>query len=102
MMTWIGPAVLAATISVVVPVQIETAAASTSPFAVRASLLSNASSRSTDISARRHVRRYHHSHHAGYRPYRDGYRPYYPRYYARPYYYEPAPFPLGFSFGPFW
>ena len=55
--------------------------------------------KATDFSARRHYRRYD----------RYGYRPYYrPNYYARPYYYRPypydapAPFPLGFGFGPWW
>ena len=110
MMKWIGPAVLAAMVIVGGPIRIESAAATSSPSAERASSVSSASTTSTDISARRHVRRYHHNYHSGYRNYRYGYRPYYPRYYARPYdyepypYYAPAPLPFGFSFGfgPFW
>ena len=103
MLTWIGTAGLAM-IVLVGPGRIESiAATSPSPSAVRVSQASNASTRPTDISARRHVHRYHRHHHSGYRPY-------YPRYYARPYRYEPAPsyapvpLPFGFSFGfgPWW
>jgi hypothetical protein len=53
----------------------------------------------TDLGARRHARHYR----------RYAYRPYYrPYYYDRPYYYRPypyvapAPFFLGFGFGPWW
>lgn len=65
----------------------------------QASVISDA----TDFSARRY---YRHHYHYGYRPYvRPYYQPYYyarPSYY-RPYpYYAPAPFPLGFGFGPSW
>jgi hypothetical protein len=55
-------------------------------------------SSATDISSRRHHRRYHHL---------DGDRPYSgPYYYDRPYYYRPypyaspAPFVFGLGFGP--
>ena len=121
MVNWIATAVLAMIVVVVGPGRVESiAAASSLPSAALASQTSGASIRSTDISARRHVRHYHHHryYHTGYRHYRYGHRHYhrygypryYPRYYARPYYYEPAPYyapaplPFGFSFGfgPWW
>jgi hypothetical protein len=113
MVNWIATAVLAMIVVVVGPGRVESiAAASSLPSAVLASQTSGASIRSTDISARRHVRHYHHHryYHTGYRHYRYGHRGYYPRYYARPYYYEPypsyapAPLAFGFSFGfgPWW
>jgi len=109
MMKWIGTAVLAMMVLVAGPDRTESiAATSLLPSAVGASQASKASAGPTDISARRHVRRYHHYYHSGYRHYRYGHRPYYPRYYARPYYYRPypyyapAPFIFGFGFGPRW
>jgi hypothetical protein len=107
-MKWIGTTGLAMLVLVGAG-RIESIAATSSlPSAVRVSQASNASTGPTDISARRHVRRYHRHHHSGYRHYRYGYRPSYPRYYARPSYYEPnpsyapAPLPFGFGFGPWW
>ena len=109
MMKWVSAIILATTVTVSGPARIEPAAASS----LQSSGLTPASTASaapTDISARRHVHRYHRYYRYGYRPYGYGYRPYgyrpyYPRYYARPYYYEPypyyapAPLPFGFSFG---
>jgi hypothetical protein len=65
----------------------------------QASVISGAA----DFSARRYTRQHYHY---GYSPYvRPYHQPYYyarPSYY-RPYpYYAPAPFPLGFGFGPSW
>lgn len=108
MMKSIGTAALAMMVLIVGPGRIELSAASSSlPSAVRASQAFDAGARPTDISARRYAHRYHRY---GYRHYRYGYRPYYPRYYARPYYYEPYPsygpaplaFGFGFGFGPWW
>lgn len=106
MMKWIGTTVLAITVLVVGPGRIASiAAASSLPSAAFASQASNATTGPTDVSARRH---YHHYYHSGYRHRRYGYRPSYPRYYARPYSYEPypsyapLPFGFGFGFGPWW
>ena len=111
MMKGIGAAVLASVV-LVGPGRVESfAAASGLPSAALAVQTSSASTRPTDLSARGHVRHSHRSYHSGYRHYRRyGYRPYHPRYYARPYYYEPYPsyapasLPFGFSFGfgPWW
>jgi hypothetical protein len=107
MTKWIGTAVLAMMVLVAGPDRTESIAATSSlPYAAPQAF--NASTRPTDVSARGHVRRYHRYYHSGYRPSRYGHGPYYPRYYARPYYYEPspsyAPLPFGFSFGfgPWW
>lgn len=107
MLKWIATAVLATIVLVVGPGRIESVAATSARSAVRTSQVSDASTKPTDISARR---RYHHYYHSVYRHHRYGYRPYYPRYYARPYYYEPnpyyapapLPFGFGFGFGPWW
>src|SRR5664279_4641963 len=109
MMKWMSAVVLAAAVMAVGAGRIEPAAAAASQSAVRGSLASDSRVRPTDVSARRHARRYHQHYRYGYRQYPYGYRqgygyrPYYPRYYARPSYYEPdpyyAPFPFGFSFG---
>jgi hypothetical protein len=106
MVKWIGTLVLATIVLVVGPGRVESIAAATSAQStVRASQASDPSIGPTDVSARRYV---HHYYRSGYHPYRYGYRPYYPRYYARPYYYEPypyhgpVPFAFGFGFGPRW
>ncbi len=98
MTTWIGTVVLATMVIVVGPGWKETAAAAPCRSAVGASDTSNASLQPTDVSARRQVRRYR-----AHRRY--GYRAYEPRYYARPYDYEPAAsaqLPFGFGFSPWW
>jgi hypothetical protein len=92
MTKWFGAAMLAAILMFAGPVAIKSAAASPSVGASPTHV-----SKATDLSARRR-----------YRHYRRYYRPYYPSYYARPYYYQPypyyapAPFTLGFGFGPWW
>ena len=109
-MKWIVTAVLVTTVLVVGPGRIEPVGAASSQSALRASQASNVSSVLTDVSARRRYHHHHRYYHSGYRHYRYGYRPYYPRYYARPYYYEPysyyapapLPFGFGFGFGPWW
>jgi hypothetical protein len=94
MTRWIGAAILALTLMLGGSTAINPAAAAPLPAAVQ----KPQSLQPTDLSARRRHRHYRY----GYRPYS---RPYYygrPDYY-RPYpYYEPAPFPLGFGFGPWW
>ena len=104
-MKWVSTIVLATIVTVVGPGRIEPVVAASSLQGSGVTPASNASAAPTDVSARRHIHRYHRYYRYGYRPYRYGYRPYYPRYYARPYYYEPypyyapAPLPFGFSFG---
>lgn len=99
MKTLIGAALVAGAFALAGPAAINPAAAGS-----HVNVQSSASSGATDFSARRHYRRHYYRY--GYPPY---YRPYYrPYYYARPTYYRPypyyapAPFPLGFGFGPFW
>jgi hypothetical protein len=95
MTRWIGAAMLAATLVFGGAAAINPAAAAPLQAVVQKPQATTA----TDLSARRrtlHYRRY---------AYRHYYRPYY---YDRPYYYRPypydapAPFFLGFGFGPWW
>jgi hypothetical protein len=112
MMKWLSAVVLTTIVTVVGPGRIEAVAAASSLQSSGVVSASSPSAAPTDISAHRHAHRHHRYYRYGYRPYGHGYRPYgygyrphYPRYYARPYYYEPypyyapAPFPFGFSFG---
>ena len=81
----IGSALLATTLMVAISAQL-------SPAAAGAGVQSVQILKTTDVSARRHDR---HTRYA--------YRPYYPTYYARPYYYAPAPFlPIPPLFGYGW
>jgi hypothetical protein len=92
---WIGAAFVASVLLA------GPASAEMSAVAPQVTKQTTGTAKATDVSARRHYRRYYHY---GYRPY---YRPS-PYYYARPYYYRPypynapAPFTFGFGFGPFW
>jgi hypothetical protein len=100
MKTAIGAALVAGALVFAGPATINSAAAASPQVKSQTAGTSGA----TDFSAQRHYRRGYYGY--GYRPYsRPYYRPYYyarPSYY-RPYpYYAPAPFPLGFGFGPYW
>lgn len=94
MKRWIGAAFVASVLVLAGP-----ASAETSAVAPQATKQTAGTAKATDVSARRHYRRYYH--------YGNHYRPS-PHYYARPYYYRPypysspAPFTFGFGFGPFW
>ena len=101
-MKWIGASCLTAMVMVVSSGGIQSAAAFPMS-AVQSSQAAKANDKPIDISARR---RFHHpDYRYGFRRYD---RPYYPRYYARPYayepypYYAPAPFAFGFGCGPRW
>jgi hypothetical protein len=108
MMKWVRTLALATIVTLAGASRFEAAAASSRQAS--GSVPVSVANAPTESSARRHVHRHHRYYRYGYRPSRYGYGPYYPRYYARPYYYEPdpyftpAPFGLsfGFGFGPGW